>query len=141
MSVATDLVMALSQQQVTASNSLVSCSNVIACCCCYQTPATFMSRLLSLPYSNPREPLQSKHKLHEQCRFFGLFLPRGRVCEAASHVMSYIHKLRNIHVLQLPRANLLLLVLTTESPQCCKRRVGGSLKDSPTGQTISYYFT
>ena len=66
LTISTDLVMALSQQQVTASNSLVSCWTVIACCCSYQTLATFMSGFLSLPYCNLWEPLHSKQKLHEQ---------------------------------------------------------------------------
>lgn len=70
LSATTDLVMALCWQQVIACNSLVSCSNVIACCCSYQTHATFMSRFLSLPYSNPWQPLQSKQKLHEECSSF-----------------------------------------------------------------------
>lgn len=43
-----DLVMAVYWQQVIASNPLVSCSDVIACCCSYQTPATFMSHFLCL---------------------------------------------------------------------------------------------
>lgn len=52
-----------------ASNSLVSYSDVIACCCTYQTPATFMLRCLSLPYSNPWQLLQKKQKFHESSFF------------------------------------------------------------------------
>lgn len=83
LSVATDLVMALSKQWVTASNSLVSCSNVIARCCSYQTPATLMLRFLSLPHTYPWEPLRSKQKLHEHF-FFVFFSPCKRVCEVES---------------------------------------------------------
>lgn len=54
-------------QHGTASNSLASCWNVIACFCSYQTSATFMSRFLSAPSSNPWHPLHGKQEFHKQC--------------------------------------------------------------------------
>lgn len=54
-------------QHGTASNSLASCWNVIACFCCYQTSATFMSRFLSTPSSNPWHPFHGKQEFHKQC--------------------------------------------------------------------------
>lgn len=115
------LVMALSQQQVTASNSLVSCWTVIACCCSYQTPATFMLRFLSLPYSNPWEPLQSKQKLHEQCSFLSFLSLEESLWNTSGATFTKEHSYS---------ANILLLVLTTEHLQCCSRGVDDLLKDS-----------
>lgn len=67
LSAITDLVMAWWWQHGTASNSLASCWNVIACFCSYQTSATFMSRFLSAASSNPWHPLHGKQEFHKQC--------------------------------------------------------------------------
>lgn len=67
LSAITDLVMARWWQHGTASNSLASCWNVIACFCSYQTSATFMSPFLSAPSSNLWHPLHGKQEFHKQC--------------------------------------------------------------------------
>lgn len=97
LSLATDLAMALSQQQVTASNSLVCCWTVIACCCVALIKLLPLSccASFSLPYSDPWEPLQSKQKSHEQCSFLSFSCPGKEFAE--HHLCHVLHSQSQKH--------------------------------------------
>lgn len=87
-----------------------------------------MSSFLLLPHSSPREPLQSKQKLHEQCNVFFVFSYPGK--EFVKH-----H-----HVLRLS-ANAVVLVLTTENLQRLRGEQVPHLKSAELETAVVIVFT